>query len=243
MNKPLNAKRGFTLIELLTVIAILAILGAIIFPTVGQFRTLAKKSSDSSDLRNIVQASQLFAAQNGERLVGIDQTLSGDGIGTDSSADLVDVAAVLAWGGELEDPLSWVSSNEPLPSSLGGGLYTVSTAAGTEGDLSVSTTYSPQNFSYSYVRGLQTSDSANTPVVFTRIDPEDSTWDATDGPYGVDGGHVAFLGGSVSFYQDLTGKLVGPTGAAVNNISAAIPDRTSTVDIAEASAPAVPAGP
>lgn len=233
MPTPRNAKKGFTLIELLTVIAILAILGAIIFPTVGQFRTLAKKTSDSNDLRNIVQASQLFAAQNGERLVGTNQTLSGEGVSTDESADLVHVAAVLAWGGELEDPLSWVSSNEPLPSGVSGGLF-----KNTEGEgLSVSDSYSPGNFSYSYVRGLQTSDSANTPVVFTRISPTASKWDATTGPYGVDGGHIAFLGGSVSFYEDLTGKLVGPTGSAVNNINGAIPDREATVDIAEASTP------
>ncbi len=217
MNKTAHAKKGFTLIELLTVIAILAILGAIIFPTVGQFRTLAKKSSDSSDLRNIVQASQLFAAQNGERLVDVDQVLTvsteGDlsADGTNPSSDVADVAAVLAFGGELNDPKTWMSANEP-PESLNGGLYTASTGA---------SNYEPSDFSFSYVTGLQTSDSANTPVAFTRQSGTEGKWGAKD-PYGDDGGHVAFLGGSVSWYETLANSLIKPDGTPASSIEEAV---------------------
>ncbi|MDQ8184535.1 type II secretion system protein [Pelagicoccus sp. SDUM812002] len=235
MHKPASAKRGFTLIELLTVIAILAILGAIIFPTVGQFRTLAKKTSDSNDLRNIVQASQLFAAQYGERLVGTTEQLAVDGDNLypnpDANAnDLADVAAVLAFGGELEDPKAWVSANETVPSK--GGLYTFSGG-------NVTVNYEPDDFSFSYVTGLRTSASSNTPVAFTRQSGASGQWVDGD-PYGADGGHVAFMGGNVSWYTTLTNNLISPDGAAVDTIEAAIP-QTDT-EIREAGTPTGGAG-
>lgn len=236
MNTTVKTKKGFTLIELLTVIAILAILGAIIFPTVGQFRTLAKKTSDSNDLRNIVQASQLFAAQYGERLVGTDETLGeigeeGSGnIGpvTGTGTTIVDVAAVLAFGGELEDPKAWVSANETPPENQGG-LYNTTTGA-------PNTNYTTADFSFSYVTGLRTSASSNTPVAFTRQSGTDGKWEESD-PYGTDGGHVAFMGGNVSWYStDLDGSLIKPNGAVANTITEAIP--TDGTEIKKAGTPA-----
>lgn len=224
MTHPAHTKKGFTLIELLTVIAILAILGAIIFPTVGQFRTLAKKSSDSSDLRNIVQASQLFAAQNGERLVGTTQTLGTGGVVTGEDANtIVDVAAILAYGGELSDPKTWVSANEANKNKSSGGLFKeVSGESGIVTGAEVGD-HEITDFSFAYVTGLQTSDQATTPVAFTRISTlTSSTWGDTD-PYGNDGGHVAFLGGNVSWYSDLTGQLISDSGTAADNISTAVP--------------------
>ncbi len=224
MNKPASTKKGFTLIELLTVIAILAILGAIIFPTVGQFRTLAKKSSDSNDLRNIVAASQMFAAQNGERFVGEAQTVTGGtftDVDTDggASTSIVDVAAVLAVGGQLTEPKTWVSENEnkDLP---GGGLYTG--AAGAE---SVNTDYKPGHFSFDYVTGLSTWMPSQTPVAFSRMTSPttDNTPWGNDDVYQTSGGHVAFLNQSVIWYDTLEDKLTGPTGTAVSNVVAALP--------------------
>ncbi|MBC2607782.1 type II secretion system protein [Pelagicoccus albus] len=227
MLKQSKAKQGFTLIELLTVIAILAILGAIIFPTVGQFRTLAKKTSDSNDLRNIVQASQLFAAQNGERFVGSGQTLGSDGVVEGDSNDIVDVAAILAYGGELTDPQNWVSANEQSRNEGTGGLFLQTSE---ETGLSAST-YSTSDFSYGYITGLRTSDPSHTPVAFTRISELTSpTWSTTD-PYDDEGGHIAFLGGSVSWYENLSGLLVKPTGETADSINEAITgfDSTRTV--------------
>lgn len=57
---PLNA-RGFTLIELLTVIAIIAILTAIIFPVFGTIRENNRQSSSLSNLHDI--SSKLYAFQ------------------------------------------------------------------------------------------------------------------------------------------------------------------------------------
>ncbi|MBD5779259.1 type II secretion system protein [Pelagicoccus sp. NFK12] len=230
MNHKINTKKGFTLIEVLTVIAILAILGAIIFPTVGQFRTLAKKSSDSSDLRDIVQASLLFASQNGERLVGPEQTLETTGVETTGENDLVDVAAVLAFAADLYDPKVWVSANETDRLTGNGGLYTGNLA---DGNLTTSLQFSPDQFSYAYVVGLNTFDSATTPVVYTRQSGTGGQWGPGD-PYSTEGGHVAFLGGNVNWYEDLANQLIDPNGGAVGTIDAAVgATETSTRAIRE----------
>lgn len=56
--------RAFTLIELLTVIAIIGILAAIIFPVTGMVRAKARSSQCVSNLRQLGVATVLFAADN-----------------------------------------------------------------------------------------------------------------------------------------------------------------------------------
>jgi prepilin-type N-terminal cleavage/methylation domain-containing protein len=68
-NSMLKRSKGFTLIEVLTVIAIIAILSAILVPTVTQMRETASKTKDLNNLRQIINASILFSSQNSERFV------------------------------------------------------------------------------------------------------------------------------------------------------------------------------
>jgi len=58
---------GFTLIELLTVIAVVAILVAIIVPTVGAVRKKAHESRATSNLRQLAIAHLTYAAENRNR--------------------------------------------------------------------------------------------------------------------------------------------------------------------------------
>jgi len=63
-NIPTHRRRGFTLIELLTVIAIIGILAAIIIPTVGKVRSVARASVSLSNMRQITPAFLTYAADN-----------------------------------------------------------------------------------------------------------------------------------------------------------------------------------
>ena len=57
-------KRAFTLVELLTVIAIIAVLAAIIFPVMSSVKEKARQSTCMSNLRQIGQAMQIYKMDN-----------------------------------------------------------------------------------------------------------------------------------------------------------------------------------
>jgi prepilin-type N-terminal cleavage/methylation domain-containing protein/prepilin-type processing-associated H-X9-DG protein len=83
---------GFTLIELLTVIAILLLLAAILFPVFRSVRDRANQSKCTSPLRSIGYALQMYCDDNDEGLpIGAYSTVSGAG----------------GWNFSWHDALSW----------------------------------------------------------------------------------------------------------------------------------------
>lgn len=62
---------GFTLVELLTVIAIIALLAAILFPVFAEARGSARNTSDLSNLRQIGVALMLYVQDHDERYVPV----------------------------------------------------------------------------------------------------------------------------------------------------------------------------
>jgi len=221
---PSAPRSGFTLIELLTVIAIIAILSAILVPTVSQMRETARRTKDISNLREIVKASALFASQNDERTVQSDQGISAEGkIVNTGSGTTHDVAEVLAVAADMNNLALWKSDSDTIATGKQGAVVetTVDPNSGEISGVS-SKLVVGDNLSYYYVLDLSLSVPSTTPLAFTRMgDTSSSTWGQTD-VYGDKGGHIAFVGGNVSWFTNLDGKLSDGRGASVSSIDNAI---------------------
>jgi prepilin-type N-terminal cleavage/methylation domain-containing protein len=61
-----QSRKGFTLIELLVVVAIIALLIAILIPSLGRAKELANRSACGASLTGIVKALNLYAAENSD---------------------------------------------------------------------------------------------------------------------------------------------------------------------------------
>lgn len=230
--------KGFTLIELLTVIAIIGILAAIIIPTVGKVRETARRSVDASNLRQIGQASLIFASDNRDLLVPSNGTFNTTGFvitGTGNTiGNVKNVAGGLAFSGGLNDGTIWFTGTESANAT---GVSTVlnSTRNGLE------TSFSAATQSFTYIAGLTANDPSTTPVAFTRDLAATGTWPTT-APYGTDGGHVVFLGGNVTFFRNTSSAFIGnrsSNGQQVTNFAAALPTgaRVVVATVSGASAP------
>ena len=81
MRTSLRYRTGFTLIELLTVIAIIAILAAIIFPVFGRVRAQVRQTTTMSQMHEIQRNIKLYFVDNGKYpavLLGYAQKSDGD---------------------------------------------------------------------------------------------------------------------------------------------------------------------
>ena len=214
---------GFTLVELLTVIAIIGILAAILIPTVGRVRRTAQRVVDASNLREIVKASLLYAAEHHDRLPDPQQLAAT----FPDIPPVLRVPAALARAGILTDPALYFSAIDPHFSGEVPAAILDPEAA--DRDRLDSDFESAGSLAWEFVGGVRLDDPPQTPVAYTRGLTADGTWDLSSGVYGDAGGYVAYLGGNVVYYPTLAGQLVSnASGRKVDDLRQAVPWRSGS---------------
>ncbi len=225
---------AFTLIELLTVIAIIGILAALIFPTVSRVRETAQRSVDANNLREIVKAASIYAADNNDRLPDPAAIATQyPGLGTGPYA----WAGILAQRGIVTDPAFYFAKNDP---SFNGS--TPPAIVDPSNRATLAPDFASRTLSFEFVGGLRMGDAPSTPVAFSRGLQTTGTWDAASGTYKDAGGHIAFLGGSVQFFpnvSDADNRLTLSNGTKGSSIRQAIPVTARIYATPPASGPTV----
>jgi hypothetical protein len=167
------------------VVAALAFVGFLVIPTTSCGCMTAPRSVDASNLRQIGQASLIYASDNKDELPRTDS--------------ITDFAAALARGGGLNDASIWIATEEAsLPANSNPSTVLTPDRTAPHPD------FLRARLAFTVVaRGLHANLPATTPIAWTRGLQPDGTW-SKDSPYGGDGGHIVFLGGNVQFYRNLS---------------------------------------
>lgn len=182
---------GFTLVELLTVIAIIGILAAILIPTVGSVMKRARITAAGSNARQICQAYNVYAL-SGPRM----RTITNTAAFPNGASTVAEWAGVLAVYAGLNDASFWYVNDDPsLPATP---ATVILNAAGD------AVAMSNAGLAYSVIVNTPraaSSSGSTTPIMWTRgWTSATNGWPAT-APWGVDGGHVGFLDGHVTWQR------------------------------------------
>jgi len=185
----LTKRSGFTLIELLTVIAIIGILAAVLFPGVQGVMKKAKQSTASTKLRNIVQA--VISFSDGKKYI---KTGSWSTTNNSSASSIGEYAAVLAYNSSLNTGEIWYVDADKSNESAS---FPKQVLTGAVGSQQIDTNFKTPSDTYGYHSWTAYTPTAknldgNIPLLWARGLSPAGTWDATDGVWGADGGHIGF---------------------------------------------------
>lgn len=189
----------------------LLLLAAVIIPTLGRVSAPAKRIAALSNLRQIGQASLIYAQLHHDRLP--------------EATDVWDYARLLAEVG-LDNAQVWQSREDPATRATYSTRVPILAPAIPNQPRELTPAFRSLKPSVAVALGRFTiSIPATTPIAWTRGLQPDGTW-APDSPYGGEGGHIVFAGGNVAYYRNLTdggGQLISRTGVKTSNILDALP--------------------
>lgn len=197
-----HPKKGFTLIELLTVIAIIGILAAILIPTVSKVRDSARRAVDGSNIRQIGQASLIYANDHNDRLPGPNMNVNYAGDNEEPINNIQTYAAALAVGGGLNDASLWVSASDNSANILRDPTTVLNpsrTGINTEAD----SNFQAADLSFAVFGGLNMGHAAHVPIAWTRGLQTSGNWHDLS-VYNGDGGHIVFMGSNVKWQRNLS---------------------------------------
>jgi hypothetical protein len=167
----------------------LLLLAAVIIPIVGQTSSSSPMSPDRVNLRQIMQASLIYANDHQGQLP--------------HAKDVWDYAKLLAEGGGLESAIQWLSPTDPATPSQADRNIDVLEGPRDGTPRQVNPAFRKLAPCWAVALGrLNVSMRPTTPIAWTRGLQPDGTW-AAHSPYGSDGGYIVFIGGNVGFYRDL----------------------------------------
>lgn len=226
-----ESRQGFTLIELLTVIAIIGILAAILIPAVGKVREVANKSTSSANMRSIALSYATFSQSGGRTKVLNSNRLSAKSL----PITVQGVAQFLGDEADLLDASIWRIGVDPLVILTEPNPPTVGVRAA-DGVYTANADFTTSPVSYDFILGVGGSNPATTtPLIWTRGLNTSGQWDNTT-PWGR-GGHIAFLDGHVTFYNELDDEDQGlinvTTGELTDNYEQALPAGSLLLEAAD----------
>lgn len=228
MKKPSTPRSGFTLIELLTVIAIIGILAAILIPAVGAVRKTASQAASSSNMRQIALAYNNFSTSGG-RTRTIKDGAYNSSTATNSASNMQQWALVLAQGAELVDASIYIIDSDPFLSSADAPdtLPKIVGSRQDDGSFEANSDWSSapsEIVGYAGVVGMSgNANGSTTPLLWTKGLQVSGFWDPNENPWGNDGGHIVFMDGHVTFYDNVAEpqQLVGNSSSASSGQSTA----------------------
>lgn len=215
MNTTNRSRSGFTLIELLTVIAIIGILAAVLFPGVQAVMKSAKRSAASTKLSNIAKSFVNFnnSGSGGSRVIA--KAAWNESTAPTSASNIAEYAAVLAYTVDLNDAEIWYVEADLANESVATFPKQVLTGAAGSKTIQVNSPSSSTGYiSWAAYVPTVRNISSTTPIIWTRGLQTDGTWDATKGVWGGEGGHVGFGDGHITWYDNTKGAFVDRTSAA-----------------------------
>ena len=193
-------RKGFTLIELLTVIAIIGILAAVLFPGVQGVMKKAKQSAASTKLRNIAQSYITF--NSGSKF--IKDAAWNTATAPTSATTLPQFAAVLALNAGLNSGEIWYVDADPANDSASFPKQVLIGTAGSEQIDPLFKAPSTTSGYQSWATYTPTNKNLNeqVPLLWTRGLGTDGKWSTTNGVWGAEGGHIAFGDAHVDWRAD-----------------------------------------